>query len=197
MNRNIRNNQNPASIYPQPYIDPMVYLNPYYSNQTEYEYNQQGYVDYSQFNDNTIDENYTLEEGLEYTNIPPEDDFNIPYIPYYPPTNMPQMLLPNSNYQALPNSMNIPNNQNMNTMPNNPNMNPMANNPNMNNMLVNPNMYYQQPKPMYPINMYPNMYPPGANQFMYPNMMPNFIPYWAINPDMSNINMEEFDEEEM
>lgn len=63
-NNNRNDNSKPNYIYPQPYIDPMVYLNPYYSNATGYQNNSQGYVeytnpnngyvDYSQFNDNQI-----------------------------------------------------------------------------------------------------------------------------------------------
>ena len=70
--RNDNSNSNSNYIYPQPYIDPMVYLNPYYSNATGYQNNSQGYVeytnpnngyiDYSQFNDNAAntypDQNY-------------------------------------------------------------------------------------------------------------------------------------------
>ena len=33
-NNNRNDNSKPNYIYPQPYIDPMVYLNPYYSNAT-------------------------------------------------------------------------------------------------------------------------------------------------------------------
>ena len=43
-NNNRNDNSKPNYIYPQPYIDPMVYLNPYYSNATGYQYNSQGYV---------------------------------------------------------------------------------------------------------------------------------------------------------
>lgn len=185
MNRTIRNNQISTPIYPQPYIDPMVYLNPYYSSQNEYQYTPQDYIDYNQFTDNLMDENYTLEEGLEYTNIAPEEDFNIPCIPYYPPNNLPQMILPGPNYQGLPQSMNMPQNTNM---PQNMNM---------------PQMQMPMQKPMYPANMYPNMYPQSMPQYVYPNMLPpnmfppNMQPYWGMNPEMSNINIEEFDEEEM
>ena len=95
-NNNRNDNSKPNYIYPQPYIDPMVYLNPYYSNATGYQYNSQGYVeypnntgyiDYSQFNDNPAntypDQNYinnnTYDSGGEYTNIPAED-INIPSV---------------------------------------------------------------------------------------------------------------------
>ena len=46
-NNNRNDNSKPNYIYPQPYIDPMVYLNPYYSNATGYQYNSQGSVSYT------------------------------------------------------------------------------------------------------------------------------------------------------
>ena len=132
-NNNRNDNSKPNYIYPQPYIDPMVYLNPYYSNATGYQYNSQGYVeypnnpgyiDYSQFNDNqtndSTDQNLTnnnlmnnnTDNAEEYTNIPYDEDFNIPSIPYFPQTNMPNsqqgmpnMILPNQQYQSLPPNM--------------------------------------------------------------------------------------------
>ena len=204
---NINNNPNSNYIYPQPYIDPMIYLNPYYSNATGYESNSQGYIDYSQFNENTNGQNYQTPENQEYSNIPPEEDFNIPYIPYYPPPNMsnnqqnmPNMILPNNQYQALPPNMQnqgIPN-QNQQNMPNQsqqsmPNLNIPYNQ--MTYMQGMPYMGYipPMPKPMYPANMFPNMYP----EVFPPNMMYQSYPFMNMGSDMYSVNMEEFDEEEM
>lgn len=243
-NNNRNDNSKPNYIYPQPYIDPMVYLNPYYSNATGYQYNSQGYVeypnpntgyiDYSQFNDTQSNEstdqnlmNNNTSNAEEYTNIPYEEDFNIPSIPYFPPVNMPNaqqgmpnMILPNPQYQSLPPNMEsqgIQNNQNQQQQPQQmqqmqqpqQNINPqdMQNmnyqNPNMMNqgmpygVPMQPNMmgvYVPMPKPpMYPVGMFPNMYPE-----MPPNMMyyPNY-PFVNVAPGMPSVNMEEFDEEEM
>ena len=222
-NNNRKENVNSNYIYPQPYIDPMVYLNPYYSNMQGYQYNNnQGYIDYSQFNNGYIDysqfnenqnntppeQNYVKDENEELTNIPPEENFNIPYIPYYPPSNMPNntqnipnMILPNTQYQGLPPNMGNQGFTNQNQQNQNPQGMPNQNFQNMNipyNQMsyIHPSMPYMGyvpiPKPMYPANMFPNMYPE-----MFPNMMyPNY-PFVNMGPDMSNINMEEFDEEEM
>lgn len=228
MSNNKRNdNSNSNYIYPQPYIDPMVYLNPYYSNATGYQNNSQGYVeytnpnngyiDYSQFNDNAAntypDQNYinnnTYDSTGEYTNIPAED-FNIPSVPYFqqpnmanPQQNMPNMILPNPQYQSLPPNMSNQgqgmgnqNQQNMNMQDmnyQNPNYQDTSyqnqQNANMQDMnYQNPNMVNQGAMPygmpMYP---YPNMmggyipmpkppmYPAGMFPNMYPEMMPNMM----------------------
>ena len=223
-NNNRKDNLNSNYIYPQPYIDPMVYLNPYYSNAQGYQYNNPGYVDYSQFNSGYIDysqfndnqnnlneQNYIKDENEEYTNIPPEEDFNIPYIPYFPPSNMPNnqqnipnMILPNTQYQALPpnmwnqgmpnqNQQNMPPNQNQQGIPNQnfQNMNIPYNQ--MSYMQYMPYMgYIPMQKPMYPTNMFPNMYPEVFPNMMYPN-----YPFMNVGPNMNSVNMEEFDEEEM
>ena len=233
-NNNRNDNSKPNYIYPQPYIDPMVYLNPYYSNATGYQYNSQGYVeypnntgyiDYSQFNDNqtndSTDQNLTnnnlmnnnTDNAEEYTNIPYDEDFNIPSIPYFPQTNMPNsqqgmpnMILPNPQYQSLPPNMG---NQGQGIgNQNQPNMNMQDmnyQNPNMVNqgampygmpMYPYPNMmggYIPMPKPpMYPAGMFPNMYPEIMPNMMYPN-----YPFVNAGPGMPSVNMEEFDEEEM
>lgn len=223
-NNNRKENVNSNYIYPQPYIDPMVYLNPYYSsNMQGYQYNNnQGYIDYSQFNNGYIDysqfnenqnnttpeQNYVKNQNEEYTNIPPEEDFNIPYIPYYPPSNMssntqniPNMILPNTQYQGLPPNMGNQGFTNQNQQNPNPQGIPNQNFQNM-NIPYNQMSYIHQPmpyigyvpmtKPMYPANMFPNMYPEVFPNMMYPN-----YPFVNMGPDMSNINMEEFDEEEM
>ena len=233
-NNNRNDNSKPNYIYPQPYIDPMVYLNPYYSNATGYQYNSQGYVeypnntgyiDYSQFNDNqtndSTDQNLTnnnlmnnnTDNAEEYTNIPYDEDFNIPSIPYFPQTNMPNsqqgmpnMILPNPQYQSLPPNMG---NQGQGIgNQNQPNMNMQDmnyQNPNIVNqgampygmpMYPYPNMmggYIPMPKPpMYPAGMFPNMYPEIMPNMMYPN-----YPFVNAGPGMPSVNMEEFDEEEM
>ena len=46
--------------------------------------------------------------------------------------------------------------------------------------------------PMYPAGMFPNMYPEIMPNMMYPN-----YPFVNAGPGMPNVNMEEFDEEEM
>ena len=228
-NNNRNDNSKPNYIYPQPYIDPMVYLNPYYSNATGYQYNSQGYVeypnnpgyiDYSQFNDNQTNDstdqnlmNNNTDNAEEYTNIPYDEDFNIPSIPYFPQTNMPNsqqgmpnMILPNQQYQSLPPNMG---NQGQGIgNQNQPNMNMQDmnyQNPNMVNqgampygmpMYPYPNMmggYIPMPKPpMYPAGMFPNMYPEIMPNMMYPN-----YPFVNAGPGMPSVNMEEFDEEEM
>ena len=228
--RNDNSKSNSNYIYPQPYIDPMVYLNPYYSNATGYQNNSQGYVeytnpnngyiDYSQFNDNATntypDQNYinnnTYDSGGEYTNIPAED-FNIPSVPYFqqpnianPQQNIPNMILPNPQYQSLP--PNMGNQGQCIGNQNQPNMNMQDmnyQNPNMVNqgampygmpMYPYPNMmggYIPMPKPpMYPAGMFPNMYPEIMPNMMYPN-----YPFVNAGPGMPSVNMEEFDEEEM
>ena len=238
-NNNRNDNSKPNYIYPQPYIDPMVYLNPYYSNATGYQYNSQGYVeypnntgyiDYSQFNDNqtndSTDQNLTnnnlmnnnTDNAEEYTNIPYDEDFNIPSIPYFPQTNMPNsqqgmpnMILPNQQYQSLPPNMEnqgVDNNlnqqvpqqqqpqsqqqqQQMQQIQQNQMQQPQMQQPSQN---LNPqnmqNINYQNPNMMNPgmpygVPMQPNMmggYIPMPKPPMYPvGMFPNMYPEMPPN----------------
>ncbi len=189
-NNNRNDNSKPNYIYPQPYIDPMVYLNPYYSNATGYQYNSQGYVeypnnpgyiDYSQFNDNqtndSTDQNLTnnnlmnnnTDNAEEYTNIPYDEDFNIPSIPYFPQTNMPNsqqgmpnMILPNQQYQSLP--------------------------PNMENQGVDNNLNQQVPQQQQPQSQQQQMQQIQQNQMQQPQMQQ---PSQNLNPqNMQNINYQ-------
>lgn len=236
MSNNKRNdNSNSNYIYPQPYIDPMIYLNPYYSNATGYTNNSQGYVeyqnpnngyiDYSQFNDSQMNyypnQNYinnnTYDNNQEYTNMPSEENFNIPSVPYFQPINMPNnhqnipnMILPNPQYQSLPpniQNQGIPNQnqQNLNYENSNYSKQQSSNIQDINYQNTIPygmpmypypdmmNGYIPMPKPpMYPAGMFPNMYPE-----MMPNIMNPNYPFVNAGPGMSNVNIEEFDEEEM
>lgn len=132
----------PNYIYPTPYIDPMMYVNPYY-NQCQMDYGNAGYyMTYMNpyINYPMMDNQYTMLDDDFYF-----DDMETVYMNQCMPM-MPQM---------------------MNSMPMMPQM--------MNNM------------PMF--NGMPNMMMP-----MMPGMMYNPC---MMMPMMPQINMEEFDEEEM
>ena len=165
MNYNMYSNNtndqiDPNYIYPRPYIDPMMYMNPYMMNGSQYSGYQMnptmvGYTAYS----NPFAENPSNPDLSQIDN-----DSVYPTIEDY-------------NYQDMNSfSPNIPN---MNI----PNTNPMQGMPNMMYPGMFPNMY------MMPNMMYPGMFP---NMYMMPNMM-----YPGMFPGMPQINMEEFDEEEM
>ena len=196
MNYNMYSNNtndqiDPNYIYPRPYIDPMMYMNPYMMNGAQYVGYQMnptmsGYTTYS----NTYAENPSnpdlsqIDNGAVYPTI---EDYSYPDIEAFS-SNIPNMNMqgmPNMNMQCTPNT-NMPN-MNMNGMGmpgmNMPNTPPMQGVPNLMYPGMFPNMY------MMPNMMYPGIFP---NMYMMPNMM-----YPGMFPGMPQINMEEFDEEEM
>ena len=136
-------NIDPNYIYPQPYIDPLMYMNPYVMN------NNQG----GNFNPN-INPEYTTYSN-QYVDNPqfnPYDDM--------PNSNM------NTEFENNSNNSNM-NNQ-MNDIPMIPMMPPNMMYPGM----FPPNMMYPgiAPNMMYPGMMFPGTMPPNM---MYPGMMPN------------------------
>lgn len=139
----------PNYIYPTPYIDPMMYVNPYY-NQLQMDYGNSGYY-------------------MTYMN---------PYINYPMMDNQYAMLDDDFYFDDMDS---VYMNQGMNMMPQM-----------MNNMSMMPQMMGSMPmmpQMMGGINMMPNMMMP-----MMPGMMHNPCMMMSMMPQ---INMEEFDEEEM
>ena len=188
MNYNMYSNNtndqiDPNYIYPRPYIDPMMYMNPYMMNGAQYAGYQtnptmSGYTTYS----NPYAENPSNPDLSQIDNdavYPTIEDYSYPDIEAFSSN------IPNMNMQCTPNT-NMPN-MNMNGMGmpgmNMPNTPPMQGVPNLMYPGIFPNMY------MMPNMMYPGMFP---NMYMMPNMM-----YPGMFPGMPQINMEEFDEEEM
>ena len=170
----------PNYIYPRPYIDPMVYMNPYmtYGQFAGYQANPtiNGYVTYTNpYAENPLnpdlsqvdnDSIYPTIEDINYSDVSAFADNNM--------SNYPNMNIPNM--QGVP-GMGMPNMQGM----------PGTNMPNMQSMPIYPGMFpgmFPMPNMMYP-GMFPGMFP-------MPNMM-----YPGMFPGMPQINMEEFDEEEM
>ena len=152
MNYNMYTNQrndniDPNYIYPQPYIDPIMYMNPFamnkealqnYNNnmnQMDYTTYSNPYVDnpqaYSNKEDNTTDNTYSTESNMNKNiNNPPSGIPVMPpnmmfpgMMPYMmnimPPNMMPNMLYPG---MMIPPSM-MPNMMYPNMMPNMPTVN--------------------------------------------------------------------------
>ena len=152
----MNDNIDPNYIYPQPYIDPLMYMNPYIMN------NNTG----GNFNTNTIPD-YTTYSN-QYVNNPqlnPQNDI--------PNNNM------NTEFQKDNNIDNI--NSQMNNIPMIPMTPPNMMYPNMfNNNMMYPSMMFpgtMPPNMMYPGMMFPGTIPPNM---IYPGMISN-IP--AINMD--------------
>ncbi|SCI32601.1 Uncharacterised protein [uncultured Clostridium sp.] len=213
MNYNMYTNRqkdqiDPNYIYPRPYIDPMMYVNPYmpygpqFSNY-QMEPTSNGYVTYAnpfaenpgnpdlpQMDDNSVyptieDNDYNQSESFEPANQG------------YPNNQNPYSNQGYPNNQSPYNNQGYPNNQNPYNSQGYPNINTPSNMP---GLPQNPNI---QGLPMgYPPGMFPNMYmmpnmmyPPGMFPGMY--MIPNMMYPPGMFPGMPQINMEEFDEEEM
>ena len=117
MYSNRRNdNIDPNYIYPQPYIDPLMYMNPYVMNNNqsgnfnqninpEYSTYSNQYVDTQQFNPYENMPNNMQEEFENNNNM--NDMNNIPMIPMMPPNMMfPGMFPPNMMYPGV--MQNIP-----------------------------------------------------------------------------------------
>ena len=161
-------NIDPNYIYPQPYIDPLMYMNPYYNNQNmNFNSSPSPNPEYNTYSNQYVDNpQYAQYENIPNQNTEVENQFQ---------NNM------NMNPNMNPN-MNM--NNNGNNIPIIPMMPPNMMYP---GMMVPPNMMYPNPMSsmMYPGIMYPGMMMPP--NMMYPGPMTN-IP---------TVNMEEFDEEEM
>ena len=107
-------NIDPNYIYPQPYIDPLMYMNPYYNNQNmnfnsspspnpEYNTYSNQYVDNPQYApyENIPNQNTEVENQFQNNmNINPNMNMNnngsnVPMIPMMPPNMMyPGMMMP-------------------------------------------------------------------------------------------------------
>ena len=190
-------NIDPNYIYPRPYIDPMMYVNPYmpYGSQfSNYQMDPKmtNYPTYTNtFTENPPNPDLTqIDDNSVYPTI--EDGDPIGIDPFYPTQ-------PNMN--GYPNTNNPGMNSNMPSM--NMNTPGMNSNPQDTTMSYPPGMFPgMSPGMMYPPGMFPGMfpnmmYPPSMFPGMFPNMMypPGMFP--GMFPNMPPINMEEFDEEEM
>lgn len=145
-------NIDPNYIYPQPYIDPLMYMNPYIMNN-----NQGG--------------NFNPSINPEYTTYSNQYVDNPQFNPYedMPNNNMNAEFENNSNNSNMNNMNNMSNmNNQMNNIPMIPMMPPNMMYPGM----FPPNMMYPgiAPNMMYPGMMFPGTMPPNM---MYPGMMPN------------------------
>lgn len=167
----------PNYIYPKPYIDPMMYINPYTMNGMPFQNNQMdpnmansGYMTYMNpcMNNSMMGQcpNQENDNDFDYEDM---DDF------YMDMTN-PMQCMP---YQ-MPNNMMPQNMPMMNDMMMPPGM------PMMNGMMM------PQGMPM----MNGMMMPPGMTM-MNGMMMPWMMSPYMMMPGMPQIHMEEFDEEEM
>ena len=177
-------NIDPNYIYPQPYIDPLMYMNPYNMNNGQMGNLNQGtgseYPTYfNQYVDNPLFNPY---ENMNNGNI-------------------------NGGFENNPNM----NNNNMNNYNGN-NYNGNNNNANndvdyMNNIPMIPMMPMMPPNMMYPGMFPPNMMfpgmPPGMppnmtyQGMMYPGTFPPNMMYPGVMQNIPTVNMDEFDEEEM
>lgn len=154
-------------IYPKPYIDPTMYMNPYFMNgmqappqQVNQNADMGGYITYmNPFMSNPMLTPNDFNEEGEYVEYPDTEDDS-------------------PDFDAIPGAQNIPNPNMFQSMPG---MMPNGFMP----MMMPPGMM-----PNIPNGFMPMMMPPGM---MFPGMMPNMY----MMPGMSPINMEEFDEEEM
>lgn len=147
-------NIDPNYIYPQPYIDPLMYMNPYVMNNNQSgNFNQNINPEYSTYSNQYVD----------------NQQFN----PYgdIPNNNMNEEFENNGSMNDMNNQMN---NQ-MNNIPMIPMMPPNMMFPGM----FPPNMMYpgMTPNMMYPGAMFPGAMPPNM---MYPGVMQN-IP--TVNMD--------------
>ena len=195
----------PNYIYPRPYIDPMMYINNYSSNQNQgqnVQSNPQNQWQNTQ--PNQPNNGYmSMEDYMTYMNpyisnpmmgsntIPGYDDDNdddLIYDDEYQYIDMNNQI-PNMSFGMPQNS-----NQNMNM---NQGQNMQFNQQGMPNMQYMPNgmmpgMMFPGMMP-YPMQCMPNGMMPGM---MFPGMPWMMSPYMMM-PGMPQIHMEEFDEEEM
>ena len=176
MNYNMYSNNpndfiDPNYIYPRPYIDPMMYINPYMMYGTQYSsYPMDNSTNYSTYTNPYADNpmNPTLDD-MDSDSIYPTIDDGYNDIETLASNYPPNMQWNSNSTNMVPPGMpGYTNNQNM--MPG--------------NIQGYPNMMY----PMYPPGMFPGIMPGMMYPMYLPSMFPGMIP---------QINMEEFDEEEM
>ena len=156
-------------IYPMPYVNPMIYMNPYMMNSMPYQINK--------------NQNNTERQTEQYTNT---SQYNpMMYMNPYMMNPMMGGIDPSMLMQMYMQMVQI-----MQMMGCVPNMNPMNNINPMNNMGIDPTMMQDSMNNGYPdpMKQMPGMPMMGG--------MPG-MPMMGGMPGMPNINIEEFDEEEM
>ena len=178
-------------IYPQPYIDPIMYMSPYTMNDLpaqnynpnyslgninanpQYSIYSNQYVDNPQLSpyDNISDAN--INSNISNSNMETNNNMN---------NDM------NGSMNNVNQNMNSNIGNNMDATPNNIPIIPMMPSNMFSSGMMPPNM-------VHPNMIYPGMMPPNM---MYPHLvcLPNMM-YPGMMPNMPAINMEEFDEEEM
>ncbi|MBO3446211.1 hypothetical protein [Clostridium sp. CCUG 7971] len=163
----------PNYIYPKPYIDPMMYINPYTMNGMPFQNNQMdpnmansGYMTYM---------NPCMNNSMMGQCPNPENDNDFDY------EDMNDFYMDMANpMQCMPNNMMPQNMPMMNGMMMPPGM------PMMNGMMIPPGM-----------PMMNGMMMPQGMPMMNGMMMPWMMSPYMMMPGMPQIHMEEFDEEEM